>query len=45
MCKLNLNVAKIMGLKPGKSSENLKTSKDIIKNWNGSTCNRRVSQS
>ena len=28
-----------MGLKSGKYSENLKTFKDIIKNWNGSTCN------
>ena len=28
-----------------KTSENLKTFKDIIKNWNGSTCNCRVCQS
>ena len=34
-----------MDLKPGKSSENLKTFKDIIKNWNGSTCNCRMCQS
>ena len=27
-----------------KTSENLKTFKDIIKNWNGSTCNCRVCQ-
>ena len=33
----------IMGLKSGKSSENLKTFQDItIKNWNGSTCNCRL---
>ena len=25
-----------------KTSENLKTFKDIIKNWNGGTCNCRV---
>ena len=34
-----------MGLKSEKYSENLKASKDIIKNWNGSTCNCRVCQS
>ena len=34
-----------MGLKSGKSSENLKTFKDIINNWNSSTCNCRVCQS
>ena len=28
-----------------KASENLKTFKDIIKNWDGSTCNCRVCQS
>ena len=28
-----------------KTSENLKTFKDIIKNWNGSTCNCRLCQS
>ena len=28
-----------------KTSENLKTFKDIIKNWNSSTCNSRVCQS
>ena len=28
-----------------KTSENLKTFKDIIKNWNGSTCNGRVCKS
>ena len=28
-----------------KNSENLKTLKDIIKNWNGNTCNCRVCQS
>ena len=28
-----------------KTSENLKTFKDIIKSWNGSTCNCRVCQS
>ena len=28
-----------MGPKSRKSSENLKTFKDIIKNWNGSACN------
>ena len=28
-----------------KTSENLKTFKDIIKNWSGSTCNCRVCQS
>ena len=28
-----------------KTSENLKTFKDIIKNWNASTCNCRVCQS
>ena len=27
-----------------KTSENLKTFRDIIKNWNGSTCNCRVCQ-
>ena len=27
-----------------KTSENLKTFKDIVKNWNGSTCNCRVSE-
>ena len=33
-----------MGLKSEKYSENLKTFKDIIKNWNGSTCNCMVRQ-
>ena len=27
-----------MSVKTGKSSENLKSFKDIIKNWNDSTC-------
>ena len=34
-----------MGLKSGKSSENLKTFKDIIKNWNSNACNCRVCES
>ena len=34
-----------MGLKSRKSSENLKTFKNIIKNWDGSTCNCRMRQS
>ena len=34
-----------MDLNPGKSGENLKTFKDVIKNWNGSTCNCRMCQS
>ena len=39
-----------MGQKSGtpfrfKTSENLNTFNDIIKNWNGSTCNYRVCQS
>ena len=33
-----------MGLKSDKYSENLKTFKDMTKNWNGSTCNFRVCQ-
>ena len=34
-----------MGLKSKKYIEDLKTFKDIIKNWNGSTCDCRVCQS
>ena len=34
-----------MDLKSGRSSENLKTFKGIIKNWDGSACNCRVCQS
>ena len=34
-----------MGLKSENYSENLKTFKDIIKNWNGSAWNCRVCQS
>ena len=34
-----------MGLKSEKYSENLKTFKGIIKNWNSNTCNCRVCQS
>ena len=57
MYKLNLSVPKtnqvcygekgwdIMGLKSEKYIADLKTFKDIIKNWNGSTCNCEVCQS